>query len=180
MREERELKSLEIVKKIIRQQLGGVYITESDPIDKYDLIVNWNGKKIYLEVKERMGKYTQLYYFSSYSLEGWQMEKIKYDFLVMKLSRYVNIFRINGEIITIFWNVNKINSNTSNNKILRAPGTTTDSVIYQNPNYVNKESILLKPEEGIIFMYNYETDKFDIINYDELIEKLKKKTLKEL
>jgi hypothetical protein len=177
MREERELKSLEIVKKIIRQQLGGVYITESEPTDKYDLLVEWNGKKIYLEVKERMGKYTQLYYFSSYSLEGWQLEKIKYDFLAMKLSRYVNIFRINGEIITIFWNVNKINSNTSNNKILRSPSTTTFD---NNPYYKDKESILLKPDEGIIFIYNLDTDKFDIINYDELIEKLKKKTLKEL
>lgn len=171
MRGERELASLTLVSKLIKQQLGDISVTESpDKMDHYDLLVEWNNKNIFIEVKERMNNYVQLDNFIKYSNEGWQCEQIKWDFLTGKASRYINLFRINGEIVIITWNLNEIKHVS---QTLRSPATTS----FNTNHYKDKESILLKPQQGVIYIHNLESDRFDIIEFDTLVHKLNKNVL---
>lgn len=166
MRGDRELSSLQQVSKLLYQQLGECTITETqDQMAHYDLGVNYKNQYVYVEVKERMGKYVQLSNFINFSEEGWLCENVKWDFLNGKLSRYINLFRVEGEIIIMTWDLNKLVKQQTS---LNCPSTTE----FENNNYRNKPSMLLTPEQGTTYIYNLEEDRYDVIKWNDLKLKL--------
>ena len=155
MRTSNELSSLDMVKKLflqygIRTRLGDIY-------DHFDLITenNW-----LLEVKNRRLNYDQ---FIEYNKSGFIMENIKYNYLINYNSRYINTFVINGLEFILNWNVKDIDSKSINMECKK----TTD---FNNNNYINKEIILLKAEDAKIYIW--ENDKYVVIDYHTLINKL--------
>lgn len=171
MRNIREEHSLELVSNLIKQQFGDVEVSRSaNKYARYDLFLKYKEQNVFFEVKERMNKYVELDNFIKYSSEGWQMEMTKYNFLLGKLGRYINLFRVNGEIIIMTWDINKIQKN---HKDLYCPQTTE----FEYNNSVRKQSLLLKPSQGITYILNLETNMYDIIDFDTLVHKLNKNVL---
>ena len=172
MRNIREEQSLALVTDLIKQQFGEIEVSQStNQYAHYDLYLNYKGNDVFFEVKERMNKYVELENFIKYSNEGWQMEMVKYNFLLGKLSRYINLFRVAGEIIIMTWDINKIEKT---HKSLHCPQNTEFG---GDNNYYYKQSLLLKPSQGITYILNLETDMYDIIDFDTLIHKLNKNVL---
>lgn len=166
MRSNRENESLKLVTDLLNQNLKDIIVTESsDPYAHYDLLVSGYSKPIYIEVKERMNRYVQPKDFILFSKQGWQLEMIKYNFLVGKPNRYINLFRVNGEIIIMTWDVNII---TKKYKELYCKQTTE----FEYQDWVNKDSLLLTPEMGTTYILK--NNKYEVIDFKELITKLTK------
>lgn len=156
-RGEREIASLNLVKSLLLQLYPEVTIEESsNPYAHYDLLVN-NG--LYLEVKERFMTASN---FKKYSAEGMIFEKIKYDFLSIRSSRYINHFCINNVTFLMVWNIKNLDLvfNGMNCK------ATTD---FDNNNYIEKSVTLLKPTDANIYI---KSDNWELITYSELLKKL--------
>lgn len=160
MRGNREKESLKLVYNLLKQQLGDVVIKESqNEMAHYDIITYYNEIPIYIEVKERYCDYDK---FVHYSNEGFILEDIKYNFLLGKHNRYVNVFRINGEIVIITWDINSLN-NKSEDKTCKS---TTD---FANNDYKAKSVKLIKPNQGTIYILK--DNIYEIITYTNLINK---------
>jgi len=163
MRSNKEAESLKIVSKLISQLNTGAIISETkDRYAHYDLYVETpkSTSKIFVEVKER---YCDAQKFLYYASQGFLLEQIKYDFLIGKPSRYINLFRFDGHTIIISWNINTLVTNTIN-KHCRA---TTD---FDNNNQVSKRVNLITPEQGNVYILK--DDKFEAIEWLDLKNKL--------
>lgn len=161
MRGNREKESLILVSKLIKQQLGDIQVTESkNQFDHYDLLAWYNKQSLFIEVKERLCNYEQ---FKNYSKEGFILENTKYNFLKGKLNRYMNLFRINGYIFIISWDINKID----NNILLKGCKATTD---FEDTKLVDKQVRLLKPNQGKIFILK--ENRYENIDFDTLTDLL--------
>lgn len=166
MRNNREKESLKLVSDLIKQQFGDIQVWESkDRFAHYDLFIKYKEQNVFFEVKERMNKYVELENFIKFSNEGWQLEMTKYNFLVDKPNRYINLFRVNGEIIIMTWDINNI---TKVHKDLNCPATTE----FDRNNFYNKSSLLLTPEMGTTYILK--DNKYEVIDFKELITKLTK------
>jgi hypothetical protein len=167
MRGNREQYSLNVVSSLIKKQHPECVITESmDKYAHYDLLIMSEGKKMLIEVKERMNKYCELSNFIQYSREGWMCEQIKWDFLVGRPHRYINMFVIKGETVIITWDLNNI----VNKKVDMSCPKTTD---FERNDKVNKVSTLLSPNEGTIYLKD--GDDFNVVTFDNLIKILRSK-----
>ena len=146
MRSNKEIASLRLVKELLNQQIKECVVTESkDQFAHYDLLLEVGSAKAYIEVKERMGKYCELSNFIKYSELGWMSEQTKWDFLVGKPSRYINLFRVAGEVIIMVWDLNKIKNNAVT---LNCPKATDES--FGKTGNRDKLSTNLKASQGII------------------------------
>lgn len=164
MRGDREEQSLALVTDLIKQQFGDIEVSQStNQYAHYDLYLNYKGNDVFFEVKERMNQYVELDKFIKYSNEGWQMEMVKYNFLLGKLSRYINLFRVAGEVIIMTWDINKIEKT---HKSLNCPQNTE----FERNKLVYKQSLLLKPNQGTIYILV--EDKYEVITFEDLIYKL--------
>lgn len=71
MRSNREIDSLKLVKQLMIQQLGNITIKETnDQYAHYDLFADYKGQRLFIEVKERIGRYIELENFIKYSKFG--------------------------------------------------------------------------------------------------------------
>jgi hypothetical protein len=148
MRSDKEKQSLKLVSELLTQQIPGCVIKESkDQFAHYDLLLELNAAKAYIEVKERMGKYCEVNSFVKFSELGWMSEQVKWDFLVGKTSRYINLFRVDGKIIIMVWNLNAIQSNTT---VLNCPKATDES--FGRIGNMDKITTNLRAEQGIIYV----------------------------
>lgn len=170
MRSQRELASLELVKQLVWQKFDTetVIRESSNQFDHYDLLVEYKEIPLYIEVKERFERYCQLDEFIKYSKEGWQMELIKYDFLLGKRNNYVCVFKdVCGETIIMAWDVNKVE------KLL------TDMTCPKNSEFGGshirkiKPSLLLTPKMGTTYLLK--DGEFLTVKFERLVEYLKNK-----
>lgn len=170
MRSITEQESLKLVKELLKQQVKDSIITESqNQYEHYDLLLEFNGVKAYIEVKERMGKYCEVLNFIKYSELGWMSEQIKWDFLVGKPGRYINLFRVAGEIIIMVWDLNKIQNNAVT---LNCPKVTDTS--FGKTGNRDKLSTNLLAEQGTIYIKR--SDKYETVEWIDLKSELLVKT----
>ncbi len=168
MRTTAEQASLALVKELLNQQIKECTISESkNQFEHYDLLLEVNKAKAYIEVKERMGKYCELPSFIKYSELGWMSEQTKWDFLVGKPSRYINLFRVAGEVVIIVWDLNKIKNNTVT---LNCPKTTD----FNTSGNRDKLSTNLLPNQGTIYIKR--DGKYEEIKWENLKSELMYKT----
>lgn len=168
-RSNRELDSLNEVSKLFKQLSSEAIITEtSDIMAHYDLGVQYNYKFIHVEVKERMNKYAEIKNFIYFSeIAGWQCENIKYDFLINKISRYVNYFQVDDKKIIIIWNLTEI---SKNDVTLNCPATTS----FSNNKLKEKEGCTLLAKQGTTYVFNTNTNLYQPIDFQVLKNKLLK------
>lgn len=169
-RSNEENKSLKLVSDLLATK--GYKSKATPPSCKYDLAsTRDDGRLLHVEVKQRR---LNVMKFISYSVNGFMMERKKYDFLLGKHSLYVNVFDFDNLIVITNWNINTLEKKDLLAFDLLAPSTTD----FTNNQTVSKPSIFLTLKQCSSIYIQYKKDnlthhnKWIQVTHKELLNKL--------